>query len=92
MAGTKLVDITDTADFKNFTTYTEVKNAIDNAASIDEYKKISATKTKDYNEVIGTYYNGVYYLLNITKGTVESLEAGTHITITGDYVSGYLTK
>jgi len=92
MAGTKLVDITGTANFNDFATYTQVKNAIDNAPSIDEYKKISATRSNTYDEVIGTYYNGVYYLLNITKGTVESTDAGTHITITGDYVSGYLTK
>ncbi|MBR5650809.1 MAG: hypothetical protein IKW93_01125 [Bacteroidales bacterium] len=92
MTGVKLVDLTGTYNFNDFTTYTEVKNAINNATGIEEYKKISATSSKTYNEVIGTYYNGVYYLLNITKGTVESLDAGTHITITGDYVSGYLTK
>ena len=92
MTGVKLVDLTGTYNFNDFTTYTEVKNAINNATGIEEYKKISATSSKTYDEVIGTYYNGVYYLLNITKGTVESLDAGTHITITGDYVSGYLTK
>lgn len=93
MAGVKLVDLTGTVNFKDFTTYTEVKNAIDGATGIEEYKKIYATRSADYDEVIGTCYNGVYYLLNITKGIVENLgDAGTRITITGDYVSGYLTK
>ena len=92
MTGVKLVDLTGTYNFNDFTTYTEVKNAINNATGLEEYKKISATTSKTYNEVIGTYYNGVYYLINITKGAVETLDAGTHITITGDYVSGYLTK
>ncbi len=91
-AGVKLVDL-GTGTFNNFTTYTEVKNAINNATGIEEYKKISATSSKEYDEVIGTYYNGVYYLLNITKGVVKFDEQiGTTITITGDYVSGYLTK
>ena len=92
LATAKLVDLTGTVNFADVTTYTEVKNVIDNATSISEYRKISATASKTYDEVIGTYYDGVYYLLHITEGKVESLDAGTHIVITCDYVSGFITK
>jgi len=52
---------------------------------MDMYEGISAEATADYDEVLAVKYNEVYYIIHITKATVETSGSGTTITITGQY-------
>ncbi len=62
-----------------------LKGAIDQLPDMDKYEGISTTKASDYDEVLGVVYNDTYYILHITKATVESATAGTTISIMGQY-------
>ncbi len=50
-----------------------------------QYKSVSCEADGTYNDVIATVYNGKTYLMNVTKGTVTTSDAGTKVTITGNY-------
>ena len=89
--GAKLVELT-AAQYTSITNYTDLQTAVDNGTALTEYKKISTEATSTYNNVIATKYNGKYYLINITKATIETATAGTTITITGNYKTGAATK
>lgn len=49
------------------------------------YRGVSAEASATYNDVLGVLYDGEYYIINITEGTVENVTAGTKVTITGNY-------
>ena len=41
------------------------------AAPIKDYRGVSCTVPATYDDVIATYYEGFYYLIHITKGTID---------------------
>ena len=53
------------------------------AQPIKDYRGVSAWASHEYDDVIATYYEGFYYLIHITKGTVST--KGTNITIEGEW-------
>ena len=53
------------------------------ANQTNKYMGVSAWASHTYDDVIGTFYGGYYYLIHITKATVTS--KGTNITIEGEY-------
>lgn len=81
---TKLV-LLDAASWTDITTAEALKEAVDAATGVESYEGISTNQGKDYNEVIATIKDDVYYMINITKSTVVSSDNGTTITITGSY-------
>ena len=52
------------------------------AEPIRDYRGVSAWASHEYNDVIATCYDGFYYLIHITKGTVTT--KGTNIVIDGE--------
>ena len=52
------------------------------ASIIRDYRGVSAWASHEYNDVIATFYEGYYYLIHITKGTVNK---GTDIVIEGEW-------
>lgn len=84
-AATKFVQLT-AADWSAITTKEALKDAVDKATGITEYKGVSATKTADYNDVLAVLNGDVYYIINVKRAVVVSISGGsTTITITGDY-------
>ena len=68
-----------TTDVEKVAAFTEGIHGI-----LSDFRGVSAWKTKDYNFVIGTLYEGEYHLIHITHGQVDNNgSAGTDITITG---------
>jgi len=53
------------------------------AQVIRDYRGVSAWASHEYDDVIATYYEGFYYLIHVTKGTVST--KGTNITIEGEW-------
>lgn len=57
----------------------------DNPTTADKFNGVSCYSTQDYDYVIGTYYNGTYNLIHVTKGIVDNNgSAGTTVTIKGE--------
>ncbi len=83
---TKFVELESTA-WITITTAEALKTAIDAATAITDGKwsKISASKSATYDYVLGVIYQDVYYMIHITNGKVESVTAGTKVTINGQY-------
>lgn len=82
-AATKFVELT-TANWSGITTKAALKTAIDNATSMESYKGISADKGGAHDIVLGTLNGGTYYILQITKSTVDyNATTGTTIVISG---------
>jgi len=68
-----------TTDLDKVALFTEGLHTI-----MEDFRGVSAWNTKDYDFVIGTYYNDEYHLIHITHGQVDNNgSAGTDITITG---------
>ncbi len=61
--------------------------AIDAAEDMEVYAGVSAEANGDYDDVLATVKDGVYYMISVKKGTVETSAAGTTIKITGKYKS-----
>jgi len=71
-----------TAEWTSITTKEALKTAVDAATNMTQSEDISATKTQTYNLVYGTKKGDMYYMINITNGTVTT-GTSTTITITG---------
>ncbi len=57
--------------------------AFENATAIENYRGVSCNAGATYDDVIGTVYNGNYYLIHITSATVTAATSGTTIVIKG---------
>lgn len=80
---TKFVELT-TANWSSIATEVALKTAIDSATGIESYKGISADKGGTHDIVLGTLNGGTYYILHITKSTVDyNAATGTTIVISG---------
>ncbi|GJM60368.1 hypothetical protein [Persicobacter diffluens] len=71
-------------------TYAEITSkegliaAVDAADDMADFRKISVEQSADYNLVIATKNGDKYYIMNITRGEVETGDAaGTKVTISG---------
>lgn len=82
---TKMVKLT-ADDWTKIETKEQLKEAVDKGTDIAQYDGISATASKTYDEVLAVNVKGegVYYLIHITKGTVDANASGTTITISGE--------
>lgn len=81
---TKFVELP-AADWTAITTKEALKAAVDKATDMNSYTGISADKGQDYNVALAVLNADVYYILHITKSTVNSDAAGTTIEIFGEY-------
>lgn len=70
----------------------ELATYIDAIPAAEDFRGVSATRSNDYDLYIGSVYNGQYFIMHITKGTVETANAGTTITIDGAYKTKVLAK
>lgn len=73
------------ADWTTITNLEALKAAIDAAADMEKWEKISSQATKTYDLTLGTIKGGTYYLIHITNGTVSTATAGTTIVVNGQY-------
>ena len=83
-SATKFVELK-SSDWNNIKTHNALRDAIEAAADMDEFKGVSADASKTYDIVLGVQDGEAYYMLHITKATVTSASAGTTIVINGDY-------
>ena len=54
-----------------------------NYSLISDFRGVSAFQSNDYDYVLGTFYNGKYNLIHITKGVVTTFK-GTEVRIQGE--------
>lgn len=71
--------------FGDVTTQLDKIDAFNNGTPVEKFHEVSCEANKDYNFVIMTQYNDNLYLINVTKGTVETAAAGTTVTISGQW-------
>jgi hypothetical protein len=83
-ASTKMVQLT-SGEWSSITTDVELAAAVDGGTDIADYRGVSATANGTYDDVLGVAYNGDYFLIHVTKGTVTTGGSGTTITIDGEY-------
>lgn len=88
VAGAKLYKF-ETSVYANATTETEKVALFEGATELQQWKEfnVQGAATQNVNYVLGTKYNGKYYLINITKGVIIPYDAATHpkteVTLTG---------
>ena len=85
LEGATLYDFSAGRDVWNSITTKAEKAALFSEASnpLEQFKEISCTaEDKDYDFVLGTVYEGEYYLIHITHSHVYTFK-GTDVTITG---------
>ena len=87
VAGAKLYKF-ETSVYANATTETEKVAVFEGATDILQWKEFNAAgaATQNVNYVLGTKYNGKYYLINITKGVIVPYSEShpkTEVTLTG---------
>lgn len=71
-------------DFEGVTTQSAKVALFEGATPIEKYRGVSAFASHDYEDVLGTIYNGEHHLLIIKHGEVETVSGqGTRVTITG---------
>jgi hypothetical protein len=80
----KLVELPATS-WTSITTEEDLKSAVDAETNISQWTGVSATQTQTYDKVIATQVGSAYYMIHITKGTVDAGApcGGTSITIDG---------
>ena len=84
-AATKFVQLSSDA-WTTIETQEALKEAVDAAEGITEYKGIPATAGKtDYTDVLATIYNDEYIMIKIVSSTAESVTQGTKITVNIKY-------
>lgn len=59
--------------------------AVDAATDMTEWNKISAEANKSHDLCLATIKEGKYFLIHVTNSTVSTGDAGTTISITGQY-------
>ncbi len=83
-ASTKLVML-QPSDWTTITTDAELAAAVNAGTDMADYRGVSATMDDTYDDVLGVAYNGDFYLIHVTQGTVTTGGSGTTITIDGEY-------
>ncbi len=78
----KLVILT-AADWTNITTKEDLAAAVEAGTDADVYDGVSTTASGTYDDVIATKVGNEYFLIHITSGDVQTGNAGTTVTITG---------
>lgn len=78
----------ETSVYANVTTETEKVAAFESATELQEWKEfnVQGAATQNVNYVLGTKYEGKYYLINITKGVIipwSESHQKTEVTLTG---------
>ncbi len=74
----------DPAVWASTTTNAQKAALFSEAISISQFKEISCTAAnKDYDIVLGTYYNNEYHLIHVTHSSAYTFK-GTDVTITGE--------
>ncbi|HPR32803.1 MAG TPA: hypothetical protein PLK12_11935 [Prolixibacteraceae bacterium] len=82
----KFVELEPADWWVNLTTLEALKTAIDAAADMERWEKVSASDaSKEYDLVLGTINSGTYYLIHITQSTVTVETIGSVIVINGQY-------
>ena len=81
---TKFVEL-DPKAWSTITNLEDLKKAVDAATDMTQWEKISVAKGQDYDYTLATIISEKYYLIHITKATVEVASVGTTITVTGAY-------
>lgn len=87
VAGAKLYKF-ETGVYANVTTETEKLAAFESATEIQQWKEfnVQGATTQNVDYVLGTKYNGEYYLINITKGVIipySDSHPKVEVTLTG---------
>lgn len=81
----KFVELTP-AQWTSVSNLEALKTAIDAATDMEKWEKVSsASASKTYDFTLGTIKGGKYYLIHVTNSTVTVADAGTTITIGGEY-------
>ena len=57
---------------------------MENAESIDRYRKITTNNSANYNDMLAVVYDGETYLIHITRAEIATGNYGTQITIKGE--------
>ena len=90
-AATKLVELESSA-WSSIQTMGELKEAVDNADGIEDYREIATTANKSYDTVLAVNKDGLgnYYIIHIENSTIALIATGISITITGNYKEGFM--
>jgi hypothetical protein len=82
---TKFVEL-EPATWTTIANLEALKTAIDGATDIDKWEKVSASSaSKTYDLTLGTIKDSHYFLIHVTNSTVSVADAGTTVTINGQY-------
>ncbi len=87
--GTNKLVLLTSAQYGSITTKERLKEVIDAANGVDDYRGVSASADGTYNDVLGTKVGDNYFLINVRKGTVVVVGTApntrTDITIEGNF-------